>query len=68
MSDNNQHFKIVKHKDYLHVIQENISIVHSAYTNDPLNMYLILGNHSALLIDTGCGISPLKPIVDKLIL
>ncbi|MBA7512900.1 Hydroxyacylglutathione hydrolase [subsurface metagenome] len=67
MSDINQHFKIVKHKDYLYVIQENISIVHSAYTNDPLNMYLILGNHSALLIDTGCGISPLKPIVDKLI-
>jgi len=67
MSDNNQHFKIVKHKDYLYVIQEDISIVHSAYTNDPLNMYLILGNHSALLIDTGCGISPLKPIVDKLI-
>jgi glyoxylase-like metal-dependent hydrolase (beta-lactamase superfamily II) len=28
---------------------------------------LLLGDHTALLIDTGCGLAPLKPIVDKLI-
>ena len=67
MSDDNQYFKISKHKDYLFVIQENISIVHPVYTNDPLNMYLILGAHTALLLDTGCGLYPLKPIVDDLI-
>ncbi|MFX0000421.1 MAG: MBL fold metallo-hydrolase [Candidatus Hodarchaeota archaeon] len=67
MSNNNQHFEISKHKDYLYVIKENISIVHPVYTNDPLNIYLILGNHSALLLDTGCGLSPLKPLVDRLI-
>ena len=67
MSNNKQHFKISKHKDYLFVIQENISIVHPVYTNDPLNIYLILGSHTALLLDTGCGLYPLKPIVDDLI-
>ena len=67
MSDNKLYFKISKHKDYLFVIQENISIIHPVYTNDPLNMYLILGAHTALLLDTGCGLYPLKPIVDDLI-
>lgn len=67
MSNENHYFDISKHKDYLYVIKENISIVHPVYRNDPLNMYLILGSHSALLLDTGCGLYPLKPIVDDLI-
>ncbi|MFX1375079.1 MAG: MBL fold metallo-hydrolase [Promethearchaeota archaeon] len=67
MNNNNQHFDISKHKEYLYVIKENISIVHPAYRNDPLNLYLILGSHSALLLDTGCGLYPLKPIVEDLI-
>jgi len=64
---NDNWYKITKIKDYLYVIQENISVVHPVYTNDPLNIYLLLGDDTALLIDTGCGLSPLKPIVDKLI-
>ncbi|MFX1315381.1 MAG: MBL fold metallo-hydrolase [Promethearchaeota archaeon] len=67
MSNDDQHFEISKHKDYLYVIKENISIVHPVYTNDPLNMYLLLGIQNALLIDTGCGLYPLKPVVDELI-
>ncbi|MFX1279704.1 MAG: MBL fold metallo-hydrolase [Promethearchaeota archaeon] len=67
MNNENQYFGIAKHKEYLYVIKENISIVHPVYRNDPLNMYLILGSHSALLLDTGCGLYPLKPIVDDLI-
>ncbi|MHA1931376.1 MAG: MBL fold metallo-hydrolase [Promethearchaeota archaeon] len=67
MSSDNYHFKISKHKDYLYVINENISIVHPVYRNDPLNLYLLLGSHTALLLDTGCGLYPLKPIVDELI-
>lgn len=67
MSDKNQYFKVSKYKDYLYVIKENISIIHPVYTNDPLNMYLFLGSHSALLLDTGCGLYPLKPVVSKLI-
>ncbi len=67
MSKENQHFEISKHKNYLYVIKENISLVHPVYTNDPLNIYLLLGAHTALLLDTGCGLSPLKPLVDNLI-
>jgi glyoxylase-like metal-dependent hydrolase (beta-lactamase superfamily II) len=67
MINDNQHFTVSKHKEYLYVINENISLVHPVYTNDPLNIYLLLGSHTALLLDTGCGLSPLKPIVDKLI-
>jgi glyoxylase-like metal-dependent hydrolase (beta-lactamase superfamily II) len=67
MNQNKAYFKVSKHKDYLYVINENISIVHPVYTNDPLNMYLLLGTHTALLVDTGCGLYPLKPVVDKLI-
>jgi glyoxylase-like metal-dependent hydrolase (beta-lactamase superfamily II) len=60
-------FTILELKNYLYVIKENISDVHPIYTNDPLNMYLILGDCSALLLDTGCGLSPLKPIVEEII-
>jgi len=67
MANSTQHFEISKLKEYLYVIKENISLVHPVYTNDPLNMYLILGDHSALLLDTGCGLSPLKPVVEDLI-
>ncbi len=67
MSGEKQYFKVSKHKDYLYVIKENISVVHPAYRNDPLNMYLLLGTHTALLLDTGCGLYPLKPVVDELI-
>ncbi|MFX1567699.1 MAG: MBL fold metallo-hydrolase [Promethearchaeota archaeon] len=67
MKDDSQHFEISKQKDYLYVIKENISLVHPAYTNDPLNMYLLLGSHTALLLDTGCGLFPIKPIVVELI-
>ena len=67
MMDEKNHFKVSKLKDYLFVIKENISLIHPAYTNDPLNMYLLLGEDSAMLLDTGCGLSPLKPIIDNLI-
>ena len=67
MSNNPQHFEISKLKEYLYVIQENISNVHPVYTNDPLNLYLLMGSQTALLIDTGCGLFPLKPIVDDII-
>ncbi len=67
MSKESNHFEISKHKDYLYVIKENISLIHPAFTNDPLNIYLLLGTHTALLLDTGCGLFPIKPIVDELI-
>ncbi len=61
------HFTIEKISEDLYCIQENISDVNSIYRNDPLNLYLLLGTHTALLLDTGCGLNPLKPLVEKLI-
>ncbi len=60
-------FNVKKHKEYLYVISESITEVHPVYKNSPLNLFLILGSNMALLIDTGCGLYPLKPIVDDLI-
>lgn len=61
------HFTVKTFSEDLYCIQEDISDVNPIYTNDPLNLYLIMGTHTALLLDTGCGLSPLKPIVNKLI-
>jgi len=65
--DKPNYFHTSRLKDYLYVIKENISVVHPVYTNDPLNLYLFLGEHLALLLDTGCGISTIKPIIKSLI-
>ena len=67
MNNDKDHFIISKHKEYLYVINENISLLHSVYTNDPLNLFLILGSTKALLLDTGCGLFPLKTKIDQLI-
>jgi glyoxylase-like metal-dependent hydrolase (beta-lactamase superfamily II) len=61
------HFKINRIKNYIYVIKENISLLYDVYTNDPLNIYLILGSQKALLLDTGCGLFPLKSKIKQLI-
>ncbi|MEJ2278523.1 MAG: MBL fold metallo-hydrolase [Candidatus Lokiarchaeota archaeon] len=66
MKISNNHFSVFKEQENLYIIKENISLVHDAYRNDPLNIYLILGTDKALLVDTGCGLYPLRPIIDGL--
>ncbi|TFF63840.1 MAG: MBL fold metallo-hydrolase [Promethearchaeota archaeon] len=66
MKDDINHFRVTQEKEYLYIIREDISRVHPIYRNDPLNIYLILGEE-ALLMDTGCGLFPIKPLVDRLI-
>lgn len=60
------HFTVKRITGDLYCIQEDISDVNPIYTNDPLNLYLILGDHSAILLDTGCGLSPLRPIIEEI--
>jgi glyoxylase-like metal-dependent hydrolase (beta-lactamase superfamily II) len=67
INQSSTHFTIISLSEDLYAIQEDISEVNPIYTNDPLNLYLLLGNKSALLIDTGCGLAPLRPIVKDLI-
>ncbi|MHA1933366.1 MAG: MBL fold metallo-hydrolase, partial [Promethearchaeota archaeon] len=67
-SSNNQHwFEIIKHKDYLYIIRERLDEIDPRFITTYDNLFLILGSHSALLIDTGCGLFPLKPILNDII-
>jgi len=66
--DSNQWFEIIKQKDDLYVIRERLDEIDPRFYTTYTNLYLLIGTHSALLIDTGCGLFPLKPIIDDLIL
>ncbi len=60
-------YEVVEHKDYLIVIRERLSDIDPRYNTTYINLFLLIGSHSALLIDTGCGLFPLKPIVKQFI-
>ena len=49
------------------MIRERLDEIDPRFYTTYINLYLILGSNSALLIDTGCGLFPLKPIIDKLV-
>ncbi|MFX1364970.1 MAG: MBL fold metallo-hydrolase [Promethearchaeota archaeon] len=67
-SNSKDWFEIIKQKDYLYVIRERLDEIDPRFHTTYTNLYLILGSHSALLIDTGSGLFPLRHIVDNLIL
>ena len=67
MSSAKDWYEVIEHKDYLFIIREKLDEIDPRFLTTYTNMYLILGSQKALLIDTGCGLFPLKPIVDKLI-
>ncbi|MFX0000946.1 MAG: MBL fold metallo-hydrolase [Candidatus Hodarchaeota archaeon] len=62
-----QWFEIFKHKDYLYVIRERLDEIDPRFYTTYTNLYLVIGSHYTLLIDTGCGLFPLKPIINDLI-
>ncbi|MFW9784498.1 MAG: hypothetical protein ACFFFB_19615, partial [Candidatus Heimdallarchaeota archaeon] len=67
-SQNSHHwFEVIRHKDYLFVIREKLENIDPRFYTKFDNLFLILGSHSALLIDTGCGLFPLKPILCEII-
>lgn len=65
--DSHQWFETIKHKDYLYVIRERLDEIDPRFYTTYTNLYLVMGTHSALLVDTGCGLFPIKPIIDNLI-
>jgi glyoxylase-like metal-dependent hydrolase (beta-lactamase superfamily II) len=67
-SNSQQWFETIKHKDHLYVIRERLDEIDPRFYTTYTNLYLIVGSHSALLIDTGCGLFPLKPIITDLAL
>ncbi len=67
MSNGNDWFEVIKQKEYLYIIRERLDEIDPRFLTTYTNLYLILGPDKALLIDTGSGLFPLKPTVDKLI-
>ena len=65
--DRHQWFEVIKLKDYLYVIRERLDEIDPRFYTTYDNLFLLLGSHSALLIDTGCGLFPLKPILNDII-
>lgn len=58
-------YEIIQQKDHLIVIRERLDRIEPHYLTVYDNLYLIRGNKECLLIDTGCGLFPLKPIIEK---
>jgi len=66
-SNSEQWFETIKHKNYLYIIRERLDEIDPRFYTTYTNLYLVMGSHSALLIDTGCGLFPLKPLIKDLI-
>lgn len=61
----NEWYEVIQQNDHLVVIRERLDRIEPHYLTVYDNLYLIRGNNECLLIDTGCGIFPLKPIIEK---
>jgi len=67
MSNEDDWYEVIKQKDYLFIIRERLDEIDPRFLTTYTNIYLVLGSEKALLIDTGSGLFPLKPVVDKMI-
>ena len=67
MEEGTNWFEVIKHKKYLYVIRERLDKIETRFNTKYINLYLLIGKEKALLIDTGTGLFPLKPLVDNLI-
>ncbi len=65
--DSHKWFETFKHKDHLYIIRERLDKIDPRFYTTYINLFLLIGSQIALLIDTGCGIFPLKPILNDLI-
>jgi len=67
MIEKDKWFEVIKHKDYLYIIRERLDEIDPRFYTIYVNLYLIKGSEQALLIDSGCGLFPLKPLIDELL-
>ncbi|MBN1801529.1 MAG: MBL fold metallo-hydrolase [Candidatus Lokiarchaeota archaeon] len=64
---NDKYFQTIKIYDDLYVIRERLWDIDPRFLTEYTNMYLVLGTHSALLIDTGSGVFSIKRTIEKII-
>lgn len=58
-------FDIVKEKEHIFAIRERLDKVDPRFHTHNTNIYLLLGENKVLLIDTGSGVVPLKPVMEE---
>jgi len=67
MREAEEWFEVIKIKNHLYIIRERLDEVEPRFLTKFINLYLLIGSKKALLIDTGTGLYPLKPIINNLI-
>ncbi len=67
MVENDKWFDVIKHKEDLFIIREKLAEIDPRFNSFYTNLFLLLGSDIALLIDTGAGLFPLRPIINRLI-
>jgi glyoxylase-like metal-dependent hydrolase (beta-lactamase superfamily II) len=60
-------FAVIKINKHLYTIRERLDLIEPRYQTKYTNMYLLLGEKYALLIDTGSGVESIKSIIDPLV-
>lgn len=60
-------FEVIRLKNHLYIIRERLDEIEPRFLTKYINLYLLIGTKKALLIDTGTGLYPLKPIINNLI-
>ncbi len=60
-------FEIIAINEHLFVIRERLDKIEPKFRTKYTNMYLLIGEKQAALIDTGAGVYPIRPLVEKLI-
>jgi len=67
MHEAEEWYEVAQLKDYLYIIRERLDEIEPRFLTKFINIYLLIGSKKALLIDTGTGLYPLKPIIKDLI-
>jgi glyoxylase-like metal-dependent hydrolase (beta-lactamase superfamily II) len=67
MNKENDWFELIQLSDHLLCIREKLSEVDPRFLTEYTNFFLLIGSHSALLIDTGCGLFPIRTIIEPYI-
>ena len=67
MNESSEWFEIQEIKKYFYVIRERLDLIDPRFRTEFTNIFLLLGSKKALLLDTGSGLYPIKPVVEKII-
>ena len=66
-SDLDNWFEIHKIDNYVYIIRERLDLIEPRYLTRYINNYLLVGNHTAALIDTGTGIHRISSAIKELV-